>query len=197
MGDAPEARRKLRSAVSRADGPGALGALSAGPWDDVLQLAGDGILLALAQEIDDASELAGSCAAKLRGRGWEGDDILADQLSVTLGKATDLNLRCLSVDLEELSDVLEGDSTFGPGGIDLVTGQVWPGSSLEYVEETGEELPDFEDPERWLYVGGEGSREGISRHAGLHLDGHRHRPGRPAVYRHFGPRGLSAVQRRH
>jgi hypothetical protein len=55
---------------------------------------------------------------------------------------------------------LEGDSTFGPGGIDLLTGQVWPGSALEYAQETGEELPDLEDPERWLHVEGEGSHEG-------------------------------------
>lgn len=155
-----DTRRELRSAVFRADGHDALGALGAGPWDDVLQLAGDGILLALTQEVDGAPELAASCARKLRTRDWEGDDFLANQLAVVRGETPAPTLRPLPVDLEELSDVLEGDDAFGAGAIDLVTGQVWPGSALDYAQETGEELPDLEDPERWLYVEGMGSHGG-------------------------------------
>ena len=48
----------------------------------------------------------------------------------------------------------------GPGGIDVVTGQVWPGPALEYAEEMGEELPDRDDPERWLHVECVGSHDG-------------------------------------
>jgi hypothetical protein len=160
MDDARDARQERRGALFRADGHGALGALGAGPWDDVLQLAGDAILLALTQEVDGAREFAGSCAAKLQTRDWDGDDDLADQLAIALGEASGPNLRPLPVDLEELSDVLEGDDAFGAGGIDLVTGQVWPGSALDYAQETGEELPDLEDPEHWLYVEGAGSHDG-------------------------------------
>lgn len=160
MGHARDARRELRSAVFRADGLDALAALGAGPWDDVLQLAGEGILLALTQEVDGAPALARLCAAKLQARGWEGDDVLANQLAVVLGEAPGPNLCPVPVDLEELSDVLEGDDAFGAGGIELITGQVWPGSALDDAQETGEELPDLEDPERWLTVECQGSHDG-------------------------------------
>ena len=160
MGNTRDSRRDLRSAIFRADGHNILGVLEAGAWDEVLQLAGDGILLGLTQEVDGAPALARSCAAKLQARGWEGDDILANQLAAFLGEAPDPNLRPVPIDLEELSDVLEGDDTFGAGGIDLVTGQVWPGSALDYAQETGEELPELEDPERWLYVECQGSHDG-------------------------------------
>jgi len=160
MGDDPDPRRELRSAVSRGDGLRLLRILFEGPWVDQLQLAGDGILLAFAQNIEGAPEAARSCATRLRARGWEGDDILADQLEIALGMAPDPRLRLVPVDLEEFSDVLEGDGAFGPGGIDVVTGQVWPGPALDYAQETGQELPDLEDPERWLYVECEGSHAG-------------------------------------
>jgi hypothetical protein len=39
----------------------------------------------------------------------------------------------------------------------LETGEVWRASTIEYV---AEEAPDFEDPDRWLYVGPQGSHEG-------------------------------------
>ena len=38
---------------------------------------------------------------------------------------------------------------------------MWPGAAIEYALETGEEDEDTaDDPERWLAVHGEGSREG-------------------------------------
>ena len=41
-----------------------------------------------------------------------------------------------------------------------MTGQVWPEFAIDYAEETGEDLGDVHDRERWLYVGCEGSRDG-------------------------------------
>jgi hypothetical protein len=70
-------------------------------------------------------------------------------------------LRALPVDLEELAGILEGDPLSVGGGIDIRTGEVWPQGAIEYALETGEEDEDTaDDPERWLAVHGEGSREG-------------------------------------
>ena len=54
-------------------------------------------------------------------------------------------------------------ATHSPSGgrIDIRTGEVWPQAAIEYALETGEEDDDdADDPERWLPVPGEGSREG-------------------------------------
>ena len=70
-------------------------------------------------------------------------------------------LRGLPVDLEELAGILEGDPLSVGGRIDIKTGEVWSQAAIEYVLETGEEDEDSaDDPERWLAVHGEGSREG-------------------------------------
>jgi hypothetical protein len=67
----------------------------------------------------------------------------------------------LPVDLEELSELLEAGLGEEGGRVDLETGEVWRASTIEYfAEEEPEEAPDFEDPDRWLYVGPEGSHEG-------------------------------------
>jgi hypothetical protein len=156
-----DVQREVRGAAYRGDGEGVVATLAAGGWDDVLQqLAGDGIVLALAQQVAGAPGMAEVCVTSLRARGWEGDSVLADQLAVALGQAPAPSLRCLAVDLDDLSEVLEGDGMSGPGGIDVVTGEVWPGPALEYAEEMGEELPDREDPERWLHVECVGSHDG-------------------------------------
>ncbi len=63
--------------------------------------------------------------------------------------------------LEELSELLEAGLGEDGGRIDLDTGEVWRASSIEYfAEQEPEKAPDFEDPDRWLYVGPEGSHEG-------------------------------------
>ena len=70
-------------------------------------------------------------------------------------------LRALPVDLEELAGILEGDPLAAGGRIDVRTGEVWSRAAIEYALETGEEDEDTaDDPERWLPVHGEGSREG-------------------------------------
>ena len=69
-------------------------------------------------------------------------------------------LRPLSVSLEELSEILEGDPLNGGGRIDRQTGEVWHRAQIDYAVETGEEDPDAEDPDRWLWVECEGSRRG-------------------------------------
>jgi hypothetical protein len=157
-----EQRSALRAAVYRGDGRAVverLGGVGAG--DDSLQLAGDGLIAVVMQRVDGAAELARKFVVGLRQRGWEGDDELADQLEAQLGSGPAAMLRALPVDLEELAGILEGDPLSVGGRIDIRTGEVWSQAAIDYALETGEEDEDTsDDPERWLAVHGEGSREG-------------------------------------
>ena len=155
-------RTQLRGAVYRGDGPTVVALVGDQLLpDDALQLIGDGLVVALALQTQGAADLAVECARALRERGWDGDDELADQLCALLGTGPTPLLRPLSVDLEELAGVLEGDPTFGGGRLDLLTGQVWPQAAIDYARETGEEDDDeSDDADRWLWVHCEGSRAG-------------------------------------
>ena len=48
----------------------------------------------------------------------------------------------------------------GGGRIDRQTGEVWHQAAIDYAVEMGEEDPEDDDTERWLYVHCEGSRDG-------------------------------------
>lgn len=160
--DSKEQRSALRAPVYRGDGPAVVDVLrGVGADDDALQLAGDGVIAAVMQRVDGAAELARKLVVGLRHRGWDGDDELAAQLEAQLGSGPTAMLRALPVDLEELADILEGDPLSVGGQIDIRTGEVWPRAAIEYAVETGDEDEDTaDDPERWLAVHGEGSREG-------------------------------------
>jgi len=80
-----EAVKALRIAVYEGDGS-VVGVLRGRLTEDVLQLAGDGLLDAVAQDVEGAVELAAECAAALRERCWDGDEDLADQLQAALGR---------------------------------------------------------------------------------------------------------------
>jgi hypothetical protein len=122
-----------------------------------LQLAGDGVAIALAQQVDGARRLAVACIASLRERDWIGDAELADQLDGLAGTGPTSLLRPLPVDLEELSEILEGDPLTAGGALDLHTGEVWHRS---VVEDGGDvEAPDLDDADRFRWVDGD-SRDG-------------------------------------
>jgi hypothetical protein len=159
--DSKEQRSALRAAVYRGDGPSVVHLLQgADNYDDALQLAGDGLMAAVIQRVEGAPELVGHLVLALRHRGWDGDADLADQLDAMLGTGPAPMLRPLPVDLDELAGILEGDPLHGGGRIDLKTGEVWPQAAIEYARETGEEDEDAaDDPERWLSVHCEGSRD--------------------------------------
>lgn len=155
-----EQAREIGAAVFAADGRRLMSVLGTGPWPDgASQLVGDGLLLALAQQVAGARDLAARCVAELRARDWEGDEELAAALAAGLGTGPAPLLRPLPVDLEQLADVLEGDPLTSGGRIDLHTGQVWPQTLFDYAEET-EEDDELDDDERWLAVFSEGSRAG-------------------------------------
>lgn len=158
-----ERLREFRAAVFTADGEALVSLLRAGPWPGhALQLIGDGLLAALAQNIGGARELAERCVTDLRERDWVGDEDLVDALSASLGAGPAPLLRSLPVDLDQLVDVLEGDAVAGGGRIDLHTGEVWPEAVFEYGLESEDEGEDenLDDGDRWLWVVSEGSRAG-------------------------------------
>ena len=156
-----ERRRELRGAVFTANGEVLVSLLQSSPWPaHVIQLIGDGLLAALAQDVAGARDLALDCVRELGERDWEGDSELATALIARLGAGPAPLLRPLPIDLDQLADVLEGDPVYGGGRIDLHTGEVWPQPVFEYEMETGEKDEDEEDDERWLWVSSEGSRAG-------------------------------------
>jgi len=152
-------RRALRGAIARGDGPGVIDALQHLNIDTYLQLAGDGLLIAVAQQANGADGWARRCAASLRQRSWPGDDELADALDTVVASGSLPPLAPLAVDLDEIADVLDSGDLEG-GAIDLTTGEVWNHSMIEYADEIDEEPPDLDDEARWLYVPADGPSEG-------------------------------------
>ena len=142
--DSKEQRSALRAAaVYRGDGPAVVDLLrGVGADDESLQLAGDGVIAAVMQRVDGATELAREFVVALRQRGWDGDDELADQLEAQLGSGPAAMLRALPVDLEELGGILEGDPLSVGVRIDIRTGEVWHQAAIDYALETGEEDED-------------------------------------------------------
>ena len=151
----------LRIAVYEDDDSSLVRILGGGLRSDVLQLVGDALAAAATEGVAGAKELAGAWGDALRERGWAGDEELAAELDAAMGRRPAPPGSPLPVDLEELSELLEAGLGEDGGRIDLETGEVWRASTIEYfAEQEPEEAPDFEDPDRWLFVGPEGSHEG-------------------------------------
>jgi hypothetical protein len=134
-----DALQALRGAAARGDGAAIRAAVDDRNLDEVLQLAGDGLLAS------PADPLANECVQRLRRRGLDGDRELADALEGRPAEA-----RPLAVDLQELSSILEGDPLQGGGLLDLATGDVWHRSPYDDPVDLDED--DLDDPDRWLSV---------------------------------------------
>jgi hypothetical protein len=103
-------RAELRVAVYRGDAGSPAGILKREAWpENAPQLIGDGPLSVLHGPTKGIDEAAYRYVAALWDRGWEGDADLAAGLDAALGSGPVPLLRPLSVDLEELAGVLEGD----------------------------------------------------------------------------------------
>jgi hypothetical protein len=153
-----EAVAELRGAVYRGEGEAVVEAVRRRPLQDVLQMAGDGLLTALTQRVGKAPELAEKCVRLLRDRLNVGDEELADQLEAALGTRPAPMLRPLPINLDELSSMLEGDPLHGGGRIDLETGEMWPSGTEDVLREEHGDVDLDED--RWLWVESLGSRDG-------------------------------------
>lgn len=158
-----EFRAALRGATYRADVPEVIRLLEEAAWpEEVLQLIGDALLVAVTSGSANTHDLARACAARLQARGWDGHVDLAEALAARLGDGPQPLLRPVAVDLEELAGVREGDPTRGGGRVDLATGQVWPQMVYEdfRADESDEEEEDEDEAagSRWLWVHPVGSR---------------------------------------
>ncbi|MFE6620386.1 hypothetical protein [Streptomyces sp. NPDC057740] len=148
--------RAVRGALQGADGMALLAALRRGPVSEVLQLAGDGVAGTAALGLPGAPQMAATFLGALRERGFRGDEELADVLRRSVGHVVNPALCPLSVDLEMLAMLLEGDPVESGGRLDLSTGECRPAIADEL--DTGFEEAD--DPDRWLSVPALGSRDG-------------------------------------
>jgi hypothetical protein len=160
-----EPYRRLRGAVYTGDAELIVDLLRAGGLDDSLQLAGQGLSIALAQDREEARPLADSCAAALLERGWAGDEELVKELEYAVAGVSRIDLRPLPVDLEQLAEALEGDPEHSGGRLDLRTGNVWPGETWDLSgadEDQDEEDEGDDDDERWLHIWSEGARDGYA-----------------------------------
>jgi hypothetical protein len=160
-----DAVRELRGAVYRGDGQAVVAVLGDRPLDSVLHVAADGLLAALAQEVEGAAELVHAGLDVLRARAGGGDMELAGELAAALGGATPLR-RAVPVDLDELSGCLEGDPTYCGGRLSVQTGEVWP-AGVEGLGLDEGEWEDAEDSDRWLAVDCLGSRDGYQDMVGF------------------------------
>lgn len=132
---------------------------ASGPWDGRLQLVGDALIMAVERREPGAEELARRCAEAARGRGWDGDEELAEGLDRAVAGGTD-PLNPLPVDLELLSDVLEQGLGEDPGRLDITTGEVWPATAIEYaLDAETDDVARLAEPGRWLIVDPDGPDE--------------------------------------
>jgi hypothetical protein len=144
----------LRGATARADREAVRALLTGKDPTALLQHAGSALL---AVGVDGLEDLARDVLQRLQGRGDDGDDVLALALAARLGGPQPL-LRPVRTDLEQVADLLAGDLVHGQGGwIDLRTGEAWPEVAIESLDE--DERPAVDEPDRWLHVQNEGSRD--------------------------------------
>jgi hypothetical protein len=80
-----ELRRRLRAALHQADGAAIKTAVASLELSRYLQIAGDALLIAVAQRSAGAVESAAECLEQLRARDWDGDQELAAELAAALG----------------------------------------------------------------------------------------------------------------
>lgn len=141
------------SSVSRRDAAAAAAAVPAAVGEGLLQTAGPAALLALQAGL--AGSEVESLLDGLRARAWPGDDVLIELVTAAV-TGTDTGRGRLEVDLDMLDDVLNDQRG---GYLDLTTGTAWPIESVE--DGQVEDLDPYEDPDPqlWLDVPGEGSRE--------------------------------------
>jgi hypothetical protein len=143
----------VSSSVSRREPAAAAAAVPAAVRQGLLQTAGPAALLSL--QSSPAGREIEALLEGLRDRDWPGDDVLVELLDAA-SAGTDTGRARLQVELDMLGDVL--NDQWG-GYLDLSTGTVWPAELVDDGQVEGLEPFEEADPELWLEVPGEGSRD--------------------------------------
>jgi Uncharacterised protein family (UPF0158) len=121
--------------------------------------AGEALLVIAEGNAAICADAALTLAGHLAERGWAGDAELAELLLDVVEPSGPKRQR-VRADLDGVADLLEGSLDMGFGGLlDFETGYTWPQAIIEDWGGDGE-APDADaDPDRYLYVPNEGSRE--------------------------------------
>ena len=149
-----DAYAALRGAVYRGDGQAVMDVLVDRVAAEAAQLAGDGLLLAVEQNVTGSTALARELAEHLRGQFDPGAIALANELDAACGDHAAPALTPVPMELDELSMHLESGDEFAGGRLNLMTGQIWPVDA----ELVADDLEDWDEPDRWLDVTPIGSR---------------------------------------
>jgi hypothetical protein len=151
---------ELRGSIAAADADRFLAAVTGRDVDDVLQLVGAGIPMALEKRRRQAEPVALSVINRLNERAGTGDEVLAEDLLARL-RGEPLKGRVVPVDLEMLGTELEGDLSTSTGGyVDLRTGEVYGETATDPMMVGEDAAIDVEEePDRWLRFDRTGSRD--------------------------------------
>ena len=156
-----EARRRLGSAVYRVDAAEIVTVLTPEVTQELPQIAGQAVLVALAQKSPGAETAARAIIIRLTERDWDGDDELSAQLARALGDDAGPALPSIPVDLDQLVDLLQGGEHHSGGRLNVRTGEALPdlmfADMAEQFDEDEDEDEDAAEGE-WLYVDALGSR---------------------------------------
>jgi hypothetical protein len=151
----------VTSSVLRRDPAAASAAVPAAVCEGLLQTAGPAALLAA--ESGTTGREVEALIAGLRDRDWPGDDVLIELLTAVM-TGTVTGRAPLAVELDMLGDVL---NDLRGGYIDLRAGTVWPAELIDDGQVEGPEPIEESDPDIWLEVPGEGSREAYADMVGF------------------------------
>ena len=143
----------VSSSVLRGDPAAAAATVPAAVHEGLLQTAGPAALLAL--QSSPAGREVEALLDGLRDRDCPGDDVLIELLNAAAA-GTGTGRAQLQVELEMLGDVLNDQRG---GYLDLTTGTVWPAELVDDGQVEGLEPFEEADPELWLDVPWEGSRD--------------------------------------
>lgn len=117
--------------------------------DELPQIAGEALLVALDLGTLSAEALARACAVSATARGWDGDSELAADLRRGLAEPGGSDLTPVPVELEQLADLLQGGEHSSGGRLNVRTGEAIP--ELLYADGQFDD-EDEADEDDWLYV---------------------------------------------
>lgn len=159
---------EVRRAAHATDLPALVHAVTGSDLRHALQQVGGALLTALRESggaqtaglTEPGAEtvrLLASVGARLRERGWTGDDTLAEEIDSEL-LATESPLRPLAVNLSELIDIMSsGGESRSEGRLNLDTGEITAYSLFgdrfdDYGQDQEDEDEDVPDVEQWTNV---------------------------------------------